>query len=118
ARWGDLGEGDPNPRHGGAGRDGFPPQPRDLPAIPGAGGGRVHRVDTAARARAAVPGGSRQGRSLAVQERPGDLVDAGAASYSIATIASVRRPPGASTSTSSSSPRASSARPSGESMLM
>ena len=45
----------------------------------GPGRRRVHRLDAAARARAAVPRGHRQDRSLAVQERAGDLVALAAA---------------------------------------
>ena len=37
----------------------------------GHAGRRLHRLDAAARSRAAVPGGRRQERSVAVQERPG-----------------------------------------------
>ncbi len=50
-------------------RDGLQAQSRDLHALPRQRGGRVHRVDSAARSRAAVSGRPRQVRPLAVQER-------------------------------------------------
>ena len=52
-----------------AGRDGFPPQSRDLHAVPRPGRRRVHRLDAARRARRAVRGRPRPQRSVAVQER-------------------------------------------------
>ena len=61
----------PELRHRRAGRDGFPAQPGDLRAVPRARRRGLHRLDAVARARAAVPRGPRQDRSVAVQERPG-----------------------------------------------
>ena len=74
--------------------------------------GAVHRLDAAARARAAFPGGHRQERSLAVQERPGDLVGLAAlVPYSIATITNCARRRAARPSTSSSRPCAAAPGP-------
>ena len=84
--------------------------------------GRVHRLDAAARPRAAVPGRPRQVRSVAVQERARDLVSRALAAHFVldrrrsrSTRLAARRP--------RRSPRRraavrSSARPSGASMLM
>ena len=59
----------PNAGPGRARRDRLRAQPRDLHAVSRHGHRRLHRLDAAARSRAAVPGRSRQDRSLAVQER-------------------------------------------------
>ena len=47
---------------------------RNLPALSRQGGRRIQRLESAVRSRAAFPRGSRQRRSLAVQEFPGRLV--------------------------------------------
>jgi homospermidine synthase len=63
----------PQPRHRRARRHGFRAPARDLHALPGEGGRRIHGLDAAAPARRAVCRGSRHGGSLAVQERSGGL---------------------------------------------
>ncbi len=65
-----LGDRAPAARRRRTGRDGFCPHSRDLPAVSRRCRRRIRRLDPAAGSRAAVPGGSRPRRPLAVQEYP------------------------------------------------
>ena len=59
----------PKARHRRGRRDGFPPLPRGADALSRAGDRQLHRLDAAHRPAGPVPGGHRQARSVAVQER-------------------------------------------------